>query len=284
MGFVSAIAGAVFPLSKKQRMFIAAQNGDLATVTKLLVEYRGAMFWLTRNGGGQTPLMLAAGSGRLDVCRMLISAGADVDRRDDRGCTAFRHVIDGMIRCAGVQTPAPKYKTELADLEATGKYLLSLGADINTKCAEGHTPLDRTILGFGDIARFLVRNGADITATDAQGSTILMRAAAAKCDKVVEALLEAGASVLVRDREGKNALNIAEESDSFKYCAQHVKTIALLRQALRDQLPKAALAERERMEREAEQSVVAQRPVSLMPTLKLKKRNTLIYHVNFNLT
>ncbi|MEZ0224928.1 MAG: ankyrin repeat domain-containing protein [Alphaproteobacteria bacterium] len=274
MGFVSAVARAVFPLSKKQRMFIAAQNGDIKTVQDLLYKYRSAVFWLTRNGGGQTPLMLAAGSGRLDVCRLLIARGADVHRRDDRGCTAFRHVIDGMMRCAGVQTPAPKFKVELAALEATAKYLLEQGADIDTKCSDGHAPLNRTIMGFGDIARFLVRNGADIASTDALGATILMCAASAKSAAVVEALLEAGASVLARNAEGKNAQDIATESDSFKYTRQHEATLALLRQAAERQLQNASLAEKESILRQAEESVVAQQPIVLMPQLKFRPWNS----------
>ena len=58
----------------------AARAGDLATVTRLLDA--GVPVDAKAPRHGQTPLLFAAGEGRLDVVRLLVERGADVNARE----------------------------------------------------------------------------------------------------------------------------------------------------------------------------------------------------------
>ncbi len=97
----------------------AAFGGATAT-TKLLLA-RGA-------DADRGALQAAAGSGRLDVVRMLIDAGADVNRRDRAtGRTPLHAAV-----AAGPSGDAPDIVT----------VLLTAGADVNATTSDGATALD----------------------------------------------------------------------------------------------------------------------------------------------
>ncbi|MET0556645.1 MAG: PQQ-binding-like beta-propeller repeat protein [Vicinamibacteria bacterium] len=58
----------------------AARTGDVASVTRLLAE--GVPVDAKAPRHGQTPLLFAAGEGRLEVVRLLVARGADVNARE----------------------------------------------------------------------------------------------------------------------------------------------------------------------------------------------------------
>ncbi|XP_062609750.1 ankyrin repeat and SOCS box protein 8-like isoform X1 [Saccostrea cucullata] len=73
-----------------------------------------------------TPLMLAAGTGQLEVINLLLDAGADINHEDNKGKTAFH------ISCEHTRSIQIK----------TSRLLLSRGADVNHKDRAGKTQLD----------------------------------------------------------------------------------------------------------------------------------------------
>lgn len=79
------------------------------------------------NHSKATPLMLAAGTGQLDVINLLLDAGVDINHEDNKGKTALH------ICC------------EHTRMTRAGRLLLSRGADINHKDHSGKTPLDKAL-------------------------------------------------------------------------------------------------------------------------------------------
>jgi cytohesin len=110
----------------------------------------------------ETPLCLAAGNGRVDICLELIKAGADV-----------------------------RLNAPLRDAAAVG----NAGADVN--CLRlGSAPLE-TAAGHGhvEIVKALIQAGADVNIRDGAGQTPLFSAAAGKKPTCLMELLKAGADM-----------------------------------------------------------------------------------------
>jgi uncharacterized protein len=99
---------------------------------------------------GFTALHVAATAGHLQIVRLLIDAGADVDRRD-------RHGISPLLQAVGWPNI----------MEA----LLDAGADVDTATIQGVTPL-MSAAAFGEMAsvRLLLARGADPNRRDDGGS------------------------------------------------------------------------------------------------------------------
>ena len=66
-----------------------------------------------------------------------------------------------------------------------------------------------------EVVDMLIEAGAE-DITDNSGRTALMLAARWNNAQVVKALLDAGANTLLRDNEGKSALDYAQENDKLK--------------------------------------------------------------------
>jgi ankyrin repeat protein len=73
--------------------------------------------------------------------------------------------------------------------------------------------------------KLLVKNGADLEASDEQGQTALMKAAARGEAAVVSALLESGAAVNARDNEGATALLHSLSREYYGYYGEEAKTL-----------------------------------------------------------
>lgn len=97
----------------------------------------------------RTPLHFAAAHGHVDVCSVLVSAGAGVNAADEDGETPLH------------------YASQL-DHGAVVGFLLERGADIEARNAYGRTPLLLVARESGkvDMARLLLERGADVNARD----------------------------------------------------------------------------------------------------------------------
>ena len=128
-----------------------AAFGGATSTTKLLLA-RGADV----NGGA---LRAAAGNGRLDVVRMLVDAGADVDRRDP---TTGRTALHAAVAAGGGDAP------EIVEL------LLAAGADVNATTSDGASALD-----ISRIAAAQLRHGdaGQATAHDALADVLVAHGA-----------------------------------------------------------------------------------------------------------
>lgn len=163
-------------------LFNAVKSGELAQLTAALpgadVNAKGE--------GGVTPLMLAAGSGQVDMVKALLGAGAEVDARDEREYTALMH---------GVYNP---------DLDRgfpeVVQALIAAGADVETKIFYAIRPL-MLAAGAGEagVVQVLLKAGADAKARNEGGRTALM---------------------MVKDKDYIDVINLLHEAESNVEAAQ----------------------------------------------------------------
>ncbi|MCE1248630.1 MAG: ankyrin repeat domain-containing protein [Firmicutes bacterium] len=151
----------------------AAKSGDLAKVKEILS--KNPELISTQNEDGKTPLHLAAGWGRIEVMKYLISLKVDINIRNKDGGTPL-HVA------------ASQGQPEAARL------LLKSGADVNAVRTVGKaTPLHIAALkGHKDVAVILIENGADVNAKMANGATPLRVALARGNNDIAELIRKAG--------------------------------------------------------------------------------------------
>ncbi|XP_072490378.1 kinase D-interacting substrate of 220 kDa isoform X1 [Notamacropus eugenii] len=172
-----------------------------------------------RNECGQTPLMLAAENGNLEIVKELLKNGANCNLEDVDNWTALISaakeghvaVVKELLKCnvnlehkdmggwTALMWACYKGRTEVVDL------LLSKGANPNV------TGLQYNVYpiiwaagrGHADIVHLLLKNGAKVNCTDKYGTTPLVWAARKGHLECVKHLLHMGADV---DQEGANSM------------------------------------------------------------------------------
>jgi hypothetical protein len=172
--------------SEPAPLWKAARDGDVARIQQLL----DAKAPVDEQLGTEkaTPLMYAAGFGRLDAVKMLIKAGARLDLRDSWGQAAL---------WSAVRLDRFDCVTEL----------LAAGADSNVRTNYGQTPL--IVAAELESTRCLVallEKHPDLNAVDNVGFSALMRAAWVGRFENVKALLKAGADIDLENSDGETAL------------------------------------------------------------------------------
>ena len=116
------------------KLYSAINEGDVDEVRILLEQ------GTTPDGTDPTkwtPLMNAAELGNLEIIKLLLSYGAEINHADQHGMTplhiAVDIAIDGTLQTRGILREEP---TEII------RFLLDSGADMNVKDIRGETPLD----------------------------------------------------------------------------------------------------------------------------------------------
>lgn len=174
----------------------AAARGDARAVAAALDDRVSGNLRTTR---GQTPLILAAQHGRLDVVRALIARGVELEARDGRnGFTALHWA-------------ASEYHPAVA------RALLAAGAEVDAENKWNQTPLWQASWqadqGNTEIAHILIAAGADIRAAGDKGNTPLLMAARAGHTPMIDYLLRLGADIGTRNKQGRTPLFQAVAGD-----------------------------------------------------------------------
>jgi ankyrin repeat protein len=194
---------------------LAAMNGNAKIVSLLLASGADAN---TTVSNGQTVLMIAARTGSVDAVRALVDKGAKVEARESQlGETA--------LMWAAAENQA-----------GVVKLLIEHGADVNARSSTITFPKDRfglegvlTILPHGNwtplmyagrdggaaAVPVLVKAGAEVNATDPDGTTPLMLAIMNAHYDTANALLENGADPNIVDKAGMAALYAAVDMSSL---------------------------------------------------------------------
>jgi len=143
------------------------------------------------------PLVSAIYGNRIEIVKLLVSKGADVNARF-RGTTP--------LHCAVSLVTAyyPKDTRELAE------FLIKNGADVNARDSQGATPLHYTWYnGQRDIAELLISSGAKVNSSDNRGWTALHKAAFKGNKELVALLIAHGADINAMNKSGNTPLKLA---------------------------------------------------------------------------
>ncbi len=140
---------------------------------------------------GWSPLHEAAGHGRIEMAKILLEKGAEIDIQDNEGTTPL---LAGLI----------DRKLESAS------YLLDEGANFEIKDNEGWTPLMAAIYAnFNTIVEWMIDEGVDVNQTTNEGWSPLMQTAENDARAIASLLLDQGADIDARDEDGYTALHHA---------------------------------------------------------------------------
>lgn len=114
-------------------IFHAVVRDDTA-ITVLLLAHGADL--KARNQSGMTPLMMAANMGNLEITKILVEQGADVNAVSARGYNVFVVCIDADLRFRHRFKDNPKdpyFPLKLSNMKPLVEYLAAHGADINRK-------------------------------------------------------------------------------------------------------------------------------------------------------
>jgi ankyrin repeat protein len=182
------------------RLIDAAEEGDMSRCKELVLKYNVPVNF--KSDFGETPLIAAALKGNVEIGRFFLENGARVDDTNLAGFTAFIYSL-------------LEEKMEFASM------LLENGYDINIKTQI--RDINEFVLGEATplyvMAKYLVEDslvwlldhGAKCNIKCINGETAIFPALRCCSVKMVQALIDKGASVLIKNAYGETPLNVLEK-------------------------------------------------------------------------
>lgn len=172
----------------------AAHSGDVAKIARLVA---GGAAVNATDAHGRTPLHVATFARQREAIRALVKAGADINRlENDR--------YDGVTIAS------------VADDEDTLRVLLQLGASAKqtTSRYDGTALIAAAHLGHDGVVRQLIAAGAPLDHVNnlhwtAVIESIVLGDGGARHQATLKALIDAGASLQLTDRQGQSPLQLA---------------------------------------------------------------------------
>lgn len=137
-----------------------------------------------------TGLMIAAWEGKIDLMRLFISRGADIDKLNANGESALALAA---------------WRGQMAAV----KWLIERGARINAGDRQWSALHYAVFAGHGEVADYLMEQGANINARSTNGSSVLMMAVYEGHPELARKLLEKGADRTPKNDWGDGALEWA---------------------------------------------------------------------------
>jgi len=199
-----------------------------------------------RDRQGRTPLVAAIATGKTDLVKLLLDAGADVNGSIGELSWPSRSkmvLLDPIAEAEAEVDPEAQDESEVerastsaevprsAEIELSGcvRKLTPIEAAVETGCpavvqqlldaeaavcgAESGAPLSLAAReGDPEVVQLLLDAGADLEARDACGRTPLMNACTGGFPEVAELLLEAGVDPVAKGEDGETAILCAAES------------------------------------------------------------------------
>ena len=220
-------------------LHLVASRGDFEVAQSLGCSAE----WSSRDKKGATSIHGLL-SGGVEVARVLLDLGANVNAKDNWGQIPLHQVLtagagsyhDGqrfgiaqllVERGADVNAQDQCHRTPLhlvsyfLQLKLV-RMLIDRGANVNAKNNRGQTPLHRVLEteNYSDedrfsVAQLLLEHGADVNARDVCGETPLHLASYQGGLELIRMLIDHGANVNARDNEGWTPLHRASEAGSF---------------------------------------------------------------------
>lgn len=158
----------------------------------------------SKDKNGRTPLHRVYCKDAYGIAKILLDNGADVDARDNDGCTFLHRRAYG----------GGGGRNEDLDLI---KLLLEYKADISIVDEDSVTPLHLACArGRPKIIEFLVEQGAAIEVVDSKGATPLHHACFHGTVDIIAFLLSKGANIEARTKKGQTPLHFACKSSNLE--------------------------------------------------------------------
>ncbi|CZR67067.1 uncharacterized protein PAC_16966 [Phialocephala subalpina] len=189
-------------------------------------------YWLmSEDRYGRTPLYRASMNGHIEVVKLLLEKGANVNAAIEDGSTPLhRASMNGHLESvklllekgANVNTATKDGSTPLHRASYNGhlesvQLLLEKGANVNAATEDGLTPLHQASYnGHLESVKLLLEKGADVNAATRYRSTPLHRASYNGHLETVQLLLEKGANVNAAIRDGLTPLDYASKNGHFE--------------------------------------------------------------------
>lgn len=190
-------------------LHLAAESGKL-DVVQCLLDY-GAHYYL-RNVNGETARDVAIRQGHTDISDLLSAVAVSENLATSILLGNEKNVV---VFCKFVAHGRDKGDTRLHDAALynninLAKILLKKGADINAQNKDGYTPLHVAArLGSFDVLKGLLDNRADIEVKSKHDETALFLAACEESGKSLQILLEHGANIDFPNKSGETPLHNA---------------------------------------------------------------------------
>ena len=179
-----------------KKLFYAINECKFDEMSSILKRY--PQYVNMRNSHGLPPLYVAAQTGSVEACRLLLDLGADINYPNKFGHSPLHRAA-----CLG-------------HLDVC-KFLVTNGCKLDTKTNWGFTPLDRAIQkNHPEVAQYLISAGASLTEKDNYGNTPLHRAAKYGRSTILPYILSKGVDINVRGSGGMTPLHFAIEGGSVK--------------------------------------------------------------------
>ncbi len=218
------VAEYLLSVGAKPEFLTSVILGDTNEVAKVLKRYRGLAD--PRVVRIDKPILLAARNDHLEVMRLLLVHGADVNSRTKKGdliihLSARRGRLDQVklllefgaeIEARNVRLETPLHlAAEFAEIELV-KLLLENGADPSAKDWQRRTPFHRAIRGNRmDTIRLLIDTVKDIDDMSEEGTALHLAVWTHGNVEVVKLLLAQNADVHLRDRRRNTPLKLARQ-------------------------------------------------------------------------
>lgn len=217
-----------------QKLFEAVEKLDLARVKELLDKGADPNEY---SKNGLFPLFRAVDSENTEIASLLIQHGANVKQRTKVGPAFFSSIVgpcqDGHLEMVkllienGVDVDVKEFRdfTPLRIAARNGhadivQYLVEKGATIDTRAMDGATPLEHAAAkGHTDIVKYLLEKGANPNIIDKEGDFPLGEATKNGHLEIVKLLLENGAQLNVKDAKNLTALDLAKQHGQSKAAA-----------------------------------------------------------------
>jgi uncharacterized protein len=199
MVVLTVLAASACTIESDGDIFSAAQKGSVKAVERAL---KGEVDVNAVNDAGKSALLIACEYDQLEVMKVLIEQGADVNQLME---------IEAQVQFE--KSPATALGVAAAlDKSAAAQLLVQHGALIDAVGYRGLTPLANAVLeGHNGLAMWLVQEGADVNALNGDNETALIAAVMGANAEMTAFLLEKGANKSVRNAAGHTALHYAEE-------------------------------------------------------------------------
>lgn len=209
-------------------MMLACVEGH-ADVARLLLDHGADIHrpYTTPSSGGpignHSLLTISANRGRIEVCRLLIERGANIEVVSDPGYTplmwalvngasedAAHLLLDAgadpepyaQPRMAGVDPTTPLILAATNGMTSVALRLIAAGVDVNAQDGSGCTALKNAARGGHDeIVDALIAAGADLDLADDEGWTPLIAASSRAAWSTMQRLIDAGADVNITANE-----------------------------------------------------------------------------------